>query len=114
MIRKLAHNICRTEFSRQLKYLYLHLFNSKTNLEVLNIYNLLINKKSYDSQKNSKIFEIGINYHGRTYDEGKKIKFLEDKPEALTLLKAQSLSFSVVLLFNMELRAWSNTEIVLF
>ena len=40
-IRKLAHNICRTKFSRQLKYLYLHLYNSKTNLEVLNIYNLL-------------------------------------------------------------------------
>ena len=25
--------------------------------------------------KKSKIFEIGVNYHGRTYDEGKKIKY---------------------------------------
>jgi len=27
--------------------------------------------------KKSKIFEIGINYHGRTYEEGKKIKYYD-------------------------------------
>ena len=27
--------------------------------------------------KNSKIFEIGINYHGRTYTEGKKIRYYD-------------------------------------
>ena len=32
---------------------------------------------TYIVQKNSKIFEIGINYHGRTYDEGKKIKYYD-------------------------------------
>ncbi len=32
---------------------------------------------TYVVQKNSKIFEIGINYHGRTYSEGKKIKYYD-------------------------------------
>ena len=32
---------------------------------------------TYVVQKNSKIFEIGINYHGRTYGEGKKIKYYD-------------------------------------
>ena len=32
VIRKLAHNICRTKFIRQLKYLYLHLYNSTQRL----------------------------------------------------------------------------------
>ena len=32
---------------------------------------------TYIVQKNSKIFEIGVNYHGRTYDEGKKIKYYD-------------------------------------
>ena len=32
---------------------------------------------TYIVRKNSKIFEIGINYHGRTYDEGKKIKYYD-------------------------------------
>ena len=27
--------------------------------------------------KESKIFEIGISYHGRTYKEGKKIKYYD-------------------------------------
>ena len=30
---------------------------------------------TYLIQKNSKIYEIGINYHGRTYQEGKKIRY---------------------------------------
>jgi glycosyltransferase involved in cell wall biosynthesis len=29
------------------------------------------------SKTNSKIFEVGINYNGRTYEEGKKIKFID-------------------------------------
>ncbi len=32
---------------------------------------------TYLVRKNSKIFEIGINYQGRTYDEGKKIKYYD-------------------------------------
>ena len=32
---------------------------------------------TYLVNKNSKIFEIGINYHGRTYNEGKKIKYYD-------------------------------------
>ena len=32
---------------------------------------------TYLVTKNSKIFEIGINYHGRTYNEGKKIKYYD-------------------------------------
>jgi len=32
---------------------------------------------TYLVQKKSKIFEIGVNYHGRTYDEGKKIKYYD-------------------------------------
>ena len=27
--------------------------------------------------KNSKIYEIGVNYHGRTYKEGKKIRYYD-------------------------------------
>ena len=27
--------------------------------------------------KNSKIFEIGVNYHGRNYNEGKKIRYYD-------------------------------------
>ena len=29
------------------------------------------------SRTDSKIYEVGINYNGRTYDEGKKIKFID-------------------------------------
>jgi hypothetical protein len=29
------------------------------------------------SKTNSKIYEVGINYNGRTYEEGKKIKFID-------------------------------------
>ena len=29
------------------------------------------------SKANSKIYEVGINYNGRTYEEGKKIKFID-------------------------------------
>ncbi len=32
---------------------------------------------TYIVNKNSKIFEIGINYHGRTYNEGKKIRYYD-------------------------------------
>ena len=32
---------------------------------------------TYVVNKNSKIFEIGINYHGRTYTEGKKIRYYD-------------------------------------
>ena len=32
---------------------------------------------TYVVSKNSKIFEIGINYHGRTYTEGKKIRYYD-------------------------------------
>ncbi len=32
---------------------------------------------TYIINKKSKIFEIGISYHGRTYDEGKKIKYYD-------------------------------------
>tara|TARA_X000000950_G_scaffold222651_1_gene268220 strand:- start:184 stop:894 length:711 start_codon:yes stop_codon:yes gene_type:complete len=32
---------------------------------------------TYIVGKKSRIFEIGINYHGRTYDEGKKIKYYD-------------------------------------
>ena len=32
---------------------------------------------TYLIQRNSKIYEIGINYHGRTYQEGKKIKYYD-------------------------------------
>ena len=32
---------------------------------------------TYIINKNSKIFEIGINYHGRTYKEGKKIRYYD-------------------------------------
>ncbi len=32
---------------------------------------------TYVVDKKSKIFEIGVNYHGRTYDEGKKIKYYD-------------------------------------
>ncbi len=29
------------------------------------------------SKIKSKIYEVGINYNGRTYNEGKKIKFMD-------------------------------------
>jgi len=32
---------------------------------------------TYVVNKNSKIFEIGVNYHGRTYNEGKKIRYYD-------------------------------------
>ena len=32
---------------------------------------------TYAINKKTKIFEIGINYHGRTYDEGKKIRYYD-------------------------------------
>ncbi len=32
---------------------------------------------TYLVNKNSKIFEIGVNYHGRTYKEGKKIRYYD-------------------------------------
>tara|TARA_B100000941_G_C27974153_1_gene287845 strand:+ start:32 stop:256 length:225 start_codon:yes stop_codon:yes gene_type:complete len=32
---------------------------------------------TYVVNKNSKIFEIGVNYHGRTYKEGKKIRYYD-------------------------------------
>lgn len=32
---------------------------------------------TYLVQKNSKIYEIAVNYHGRTYQEGKKIKYYD-------------------------------------
>ena len=32
---------------------------------------------TYIVNKNSKIFEIGVNYHGRTYKEGKKIRYYD-------------------------------------
>ena len=32
---------------------------------------------TYAVNKKSKIFEIGINYHGRNYDEGKKIRYYD-------------------------------------
>ena len=32
---------------------------------------------TYLVSKNSKIYEIGIDYHGRTYEEGKKIRYLD-------------------------------------
>ena len=32
---------------------------------------------TYVVDKKSKIFEIGISYHGRTYDEGKKIRYYD-------------------------------------
>ena len=32
---------------------------------------------TYVINKNSKIFEIGVNYHGRTYKDGKKIRYYD-------------------------------------
>ena len=32
---------------------------------------------TYLVNKNSKIYEIGVNYHGRTYKEGKKIRYYD-------------------------------------
>ena len=32
---------------------------------------------TYAVNKKTKIFEIGINYHGRTYEEGKKIRYFD-------------------------------------
>ena len=32
---------------------------------------------TYVVSRKSKIFEIGINYHGRTYTEGKKIRYYD-------------------------------------
>lgn len=32
---------------------------------------------TYVVNKSSKIFEIGVNYHGRTYKEGKKIRYYD-------------------------------------
>jgi len=32
---------------------------------------------TYLVSKNTKIYEIGIDYHGRTYEEGKKIRYLD-------------------------------------
>jgi len=50
----------------------------------INIHNLKCNGwgqqaeiLTYIVDKNSKIFEIGINYHGRTYKQGKKIRYYD-------------------------------------
>ena len=32
---------------------------------------------TYLISRNSKIFEIGVNYHGRNYSEGKKIRYYD-------------------------------------
>ena len=32
---------------------------------------------TYVVSKNTKIYEIGIDYHGRTYEEGKKIRYFD-------------------------------------
>ena len=39
------------------------------------------------SRIDSKIYEVGINYNGRTYNEGKKIKFIDGVKAIITLFK---------------------------